>query len=324
MQRERALAAARAFGVQADDAIELPGGYVNGVWLTAPERAVVRVYGRLHVSRHALRFEHSVIDHAAQKLRLVAAPRRDPEGETFRLIEGSFVAVFPYIEGTTGDRSESAADACAVMLAAFHRAMSDFHPGRGARAVRSLGILPWFRERIIRLASDKLLARSVAWDDVLRGCADATVDIAAAVASLPILVVHGDPHPDNFVMALGAVKGLIDFDFAHETERVYDVATLIDTFARMDEDAPLALPRARAIARAYHAAAPLTPAEWHVLPAMMIRRNAALVWHVVSAHSARVPGDVGNAARYVARINELVARIRELRALAPEKAKETE
>lgn len=317
MDREGALAAAAAFGVRADDAVELSGGYVNEVWLTAPQRAVVRAYGRLHVSRHALRFEHSVIQHAAQKIRMVAPPRTDPQGRTFRLIGGAFVAVFAYIEGSTGDRGAQAGAACAQALAAFHRAMADFHPGTGARAVRSLGILPWFRERILRLSSDRLLARSVAWDDVLQGCADATVGIAGVGSTLPILVVHGDPHPDNFVIENGAVRGLLDFDFAHETERVYDVATAIDAFSREDEDAPLDIEAGRALARAYHAAAPLTPEEWYVIPDMMLRRNAALVWHVVNAHSARRPGDVGNAARYVARINEIRARAHELRGLGP-------
>ena len=122
---------------------------------------------------------------------------------------------------------------------------------------------------------------------------------------LPLATVHGDPHPDNFVVAGGLVAGLIDFDFSHETERAFDVGSAMDAFARADEEADLDVSLAAGIARAYHAAVPLGDAEWAMLPDFMLRRNAFLMWYVVSRHSQRAFGDIGNAERYARRVLEL-------------------
>jgi Ser/Thr protein kinase RdoA (MazF antagonist) len=120
-----------------------------------------------------------------------------------------------------------------------------------------------------------------------------------------LATVHGDPHPDNVVVADGRVRALLDFDFAHETERLYDVASGADAFGRAVEGAPLDLAAALGFANAYQAEARLTDEEWELVPDLMIRRNAFLVWYIVSRHGQRAFGDVGNADRYARRVAEL-------------------
>ena len=312
-----ALRLAAHFGVEGVGAHELEGGYSNENWRVMRADAtsvVVRKYGRLHVTRRAVFFEHAVMRHAAAHLPAVHASLAGPDGDSILLDEGSFIAVVPYVEGVTGERA--AAPAAAEALAAFHRAMVDFHPPR-PRATRTVGALAWLRNRLLRFAADPSLARRLPWDAVILAVSGALARFVPHAARLPLSTVHGDPHPDNFVVDRGKIVALLDFDFTHETERAYDVATAADAFARADEDAPLDRDAAEAFAHAYHVAAPLATEEWRFLPELMIRRNAMLVWYVVTRHGERAAGDIGNAERYARRVAELDAWARERRPPAP-------
>jgi len=312
-----ALRIAAYFGVDGSSAHELMGGYSNQSWRVMRAdgtSVVVRRYGRLHVTRRAVFFEHAVMRHAAARVPQVHAPLGGPDGDSIVLDDGAFVAVVPYVEGTTGEREGSAATA--ETLASFHRAMVDFHPAR-PRAVRTVGVLAWLRDRLLRFAADPLLARRLPWDQAILAVSGALARFVPYAGRLPLSTVHGDPHPDNVVLDRGLVIALLDFDFTHETERAYDVASAADAYARAGEDAPLDSARAEAFARAYHAAAPLGVEEWRLLPELMIRRNAMLLWYVVTRHGRRAAGDIGNAERYARRIAEVDAWARKRRSPQP-------
>jgi Ser/Thr protein kinase RdoA (MazF antagonist) len=278
----------------------------------------VRRYGRLHVTRAAIAFEHGVIAHAAERMPEIAAPLRDSNGATIVTPPGGgSAAVFPYAEGATGRRDLGTACAAACVLARFHRAMHDVHVTSGMRSARFLGMLPWLRERFTRFAADPLVARKLDWDALVAATTAATARVAPRVAALPVVVIHGDPNPGNVVSAPdGAVRALIDFDFAHETERVYDIGTLLDEFARDGDDEPLILARIAPLLAAYAQEAPLAPDEREVVPEAMLRRAATLVWYVATRHGERVPGDVGGAPRYAARAAEILAHANDIREAA--------
>ena len=295
----------------------LAGGYSNET-LRVDARAgrfVVRRYGRLHVTRAAIAFEHAVIAHAAEQLPEVVAPLRDAGGSTVVTPPtGGSAAVFPYVDGTTGLRDLATGCAAARVLGRFHRAMHDPSTSSGQafagglRSARFVGMLAWLRERFTRFAADPLVARTLDWDALVAATTAATARVAPCAAALPHVVVHGDPNPGNVVSVQpGEVRGLIDFDFAHETERVYDVGTLLDEFAREDDDGPLLLARVAPLLAAYADEAPLAPDERELVPEAMLRRAATLVWYVVTRHGERAPGDVGSAPRYAARAAEIVA-----------------
>ena len=300
-------------------AVALEGGYSNET-LRIDARAgrfVVRRYGRLHVTRAAIAFEHAVVAHAAAHLREVMAPLRDPGGRTIVTPPGGgSAAVFPYVDGETGRRDLATGCAAARLLARFHGAVRDVHPSTssgqavagGMRSARFVGTLAWLRERFTRFAADPLVARKLDWDALVAATTAATASVAPRAGALPHAVVHGDPNPGNVVsVQVGEVHGLIDFDFTHETERVYDVGTLLDEFARDDDDGPLILARVAPLVAAYAHEAPLAPDEREVVPEAMLRRAATLACYVATRHGERVPGDVGGAPRYAARAAEIVA-----------------
>jgi Ser/Thr protein kinase RdoA (MazF antagonist) len=289
----------------------LAGGYTNQT-LRLEVRAgrfVVRRYGGLHVTRAAIAFEHAVASHAAQRMREVVAPLRDGTGRSIvTAADGGLVAVLPYVDGETGRRDPATARAAAGVLARFHRAMRDVHVAGGMRSTRFLGALSWLRERFTRLAADPLTARKAAWDTLIAAATAAAAQVAPRAAALPHVVVHGDPNPGNVVVSGAAeVRGLIDFDFAHETERIYDLGTLLDEFGRAGDDAPLELGRIGPLVAAYAENAPLARDERELVPEAMVRRAATLAWYVATRHGERVPGDVGAAPRYAARVAEIVA-----------------
>jgi Ser/Thr protein kinase RdoA (MazF antagonist) len=302
---DEARGIAEAFGIPAEPLAELRGGYSNESWLARrPDGAlaVVRRYGRLNVTRAALFYEHAVMRHAAARTAFVRAPLETVTGDSLVAVGGAFAAVLPYVAGETGDRARSA-DAAAT-LARFHRAMHGFRAAR-PRATRTLGTLAWLRERFLRFANEPRLARALDWDAAIAIVTAATARIAPHATRLPQSVVHGDAHPDNVVTADGAVRGLIDFDFTHETERAYDVATAADAYGRPAEHGPLDRERFARFVAAYEAELPLVPAEREILWDMAIRRAAMLVWYVVTRHGLLASGDVGGAPLYVERLREL-------------------
>lgn len=305
MTASDALDYVRAWGFDPVMATELHGGFSNtsfAVRLSDGRSVVARRYGRLHLTRNAVFYEHAVQRYTAARGDVNLAPCEDGAGETLRFIDGAYVAVLPYVVGETGHRDHLAS--AAALLARFHRATIGFHAAR-PRGTRSLGTLGWLRHRFVRFAADPSLARALDWDSLIVAVAGATARLAPRVAQLPLGVVHGDAHCDNVVSRAGAAHALIDFDFVHETERAYDVATAADAYARVDEDAALDPARFLAFARAYDAHAPLTVAEWASLWDLAIRRSAMTVWYVVTRHGERARGDVGGAPRYVARAREL-------------------
>jgi Ser/Thr protein kinase RdoA (MazF antagonist) len=297
--------------VRAASATTLVGGYSNETVRvdTAGGSFVVRRYGRLHVSAAEIAFEHALAAHAASRMTEIVAPLRDPEGRTLLAApDGGLAAVFPYVDGVTGRRDAATGAAAARVLARFHRAVRDVHVGGGMRSVRFVGALSGLRERFVRFAADASVGRALDWDALIAAATAATARAAPLAAGLPHVIVHGDPNPANVVTgSAGEVRALLDFDFAHETERVYDLGVLLDEFARAGDDAPLDLARIAELIAAYAAEAPLTADERALVPEAMLRRAAWLVWYVVTRHGERVPGDVGGAPRYAARVREIAA-----------------
>jgi Ser/Thr protein kinase RdoA (MazF antagonist) len=240
----------------------------------------------------------------------VRAPLIDAAGASLHVEDGAFVAALPWVDGETGARDPATGAGAAQALARFHLAGRDLHLAGGLRSTRFLGIMPWLIACFQRFAAaDSPVARALPWDDLIVALSAATARLATRARMLPPAILHGDPNPGNVVVRDGRVRALIDFDFVHESERVYDVGALLDEFGRADDDGPLAYSRLGPLVAAYEAEARLTAEERAALPDAMLRHAATLVWYVVSRHGERTPGDVGGAPRYAARVREIARSI---------------
>ncbi len=239
----------------------------------------------------------------------IVAPLRDHDGRTVAIAPGGgLAAVFPYVAGVTGRRDPATAGAAARVLARFHRAVHDF-PSAGTVPRRGIvDRLAASRERFVRFAADSLVGRALDWDALIAATAAAAVRAERLARDLDRTIVHGDVNPGNVVSGdAGEVRALIDFDFVHRAERVYDLATLADEFARADDDAPLEVARIAELIAAYAGEEPLAPNERELVPEAMLLRAASLAAYVTARHGERVPGDVGGAPRYAARVAEIAA-----------------
>ena len=298
----------------------LAGGYSNQTLRVdaAAGRFVVRRYGRLHVTAAEVAFEHAVATHAAARMPEIVAPLRSSDGRTVaQAPDGGLAAVFPYVDGVTGRRDPATASAAARVLARFHRVVRGVHVAGGMRSLRFVGSFAALRERFVRFAADPLVGRALDWDALVAAMTAATARAAPLAAALPHVIVHGDPNPGNVVTrTAGDVRALIDFDFAHETERIYDLGTLLDEFARDGDDAPLELASIAPLVASYEEEAPLAREERELVPEAMLRRTASLVWYVATRHGERTPGDIGGAPRYAARVAEIVAAAEAIREAA--------
>jgi Ser/Thr protein kinase RdoA (MazF antagonist) len=296
---------AERFGIDGATARELRGGWVNDNWLvTGADGAdyVVRRYGRLEVTRETIAFEHAVMRHAAAHGASVAAPLDSLAGDSIVSEGDAYYAILPYVAGETGNRASAAFAAAA--LGRLHVALADFH-APSQYVMKSADALGLLAEAFRTFAVAPEVARKLDWAALIAAVEAAAERVRPAAGALPLATVHGDPHPDNFVVCEGRIAALLDFDFSHASERAYDVASGAETFGRADEDAPIDADRAVAFAAAYQPE--LGAEEWHRLPDLMIRRNAFLVWYVVTRHGRRSDGDIGNADRYARRILELAA-----------------
>ncbi len=148
----------------------------------------------------------------------------------------------------------------------------------------------WLRER--PSASDEPALVSFA-AQVEQFAAAFAARLAPHEAMLPRGVVHHDAHVGNLLCdEAGQIVALLDFDDAHETYLLADVAVLVDVWGTDQETRSFSPVRAAGMVRAYAQHRPLGAAEWELLPDFLALYHLADVTSYVSGRvQAGVPGD---------------------------------
>jgi len=195
-----------------------------------------------------------------------ARPIPDRRGCTLHTLLGRPAALVERLDGESTEEPTTA-DCARVgrMLARLHRAGEGFPMQRDDR--RGMG---WRRATAVRLypvldaADTRMLREELAHH---AGC---------DWRGLPRGVIHADLFPDNVLFRRGEISGVIDFYYACNDLRVYDLAITVNQWCTA-ADGALERDKVLAVLGAYHAERPLELAERAAWP-HMLRYGALRFW----------------------------------------------
>jgi len=148
----------------------------------------------------------------------------------------------------------------------------------------------WLRERPSALAELALVNFAA---QVKQFAAAFAARLAPHEAALPRGVVHHDAHPGNLLCdEAGQIVALLDFDDAHETYLLADVAVLVDIWGTDQHTHRCSPMRAAGVVRSYAQQRPLGAAERELLPDFLaLYRLADATSYVSNRIQAGMPGD---------------------------------
>ena len=188
-------------------------------------------------------FEHSILLHLAAKGFPVAAPIATSMGKTFLSGNGSFIALFPYIQGInyrdyifSPHRKRTYVNEGGRTLGLYHRYMERFVP-------HGMKTPPTLRETLERLDAALRDIRTV--PRLRRGAESAVRKLASFIdlfstrlgeverrlRQLPSLITHWDFGSHNILYRDERVVAVLDFTDAHEAPRAHDVIYAVSEFA---------------------------------------------------------------------------------------------
>jgi homoserine kinase type II len=269
-----------------ESATKAAHGFVNETVFvkTTKGRFVLRRNQR-RLSEDTHRYRHNLL--AWLEERQFPCPSFVPtrQGDTLLMINGYTYEIMPFIDAHDyNPQNPQHLRAIGRVLAEYHRAIEGFPPSSGEQN-------PRYHPHDVMALSERLLERDVMgdiyhelmWYDLraakLRGMLpDETY------RRLPHLVAHGDVHRDNFLFHHNTVVALLDYDQATWDVRITDLADALVGFTtdcatkQMPSvwgiyKGPIDETCATELLTAYHAVAPLTPAEIMALPSLI-----ELVW----------------------------------------------
>ncbi|WP_114854115.1 phosphotransferase enzyme family protein [Brachybacterium sp. YJGR34] len=215
-----------------------------GPWLNLPIADQARVL--VHLARHGIEVAEFLI---ADDARIVAGP-----------VEHPFV-LMPHRPHDRIDPSRSLEVERDVgrTIARLHAALS---------------VYPWpansYREQIVEGLEGELLLPG----DVQELLAPRRDTLAAALAPLPLQLVHGDLTPDNVLItrATGSAA-VIDLDHLPLAPRIWDLGKYLSRRLRR-LPGPAALANVTRLVAGYHRSSALTEQELHALPAAIAVMHA--------------------------------------------------
>lgn len=235
-------------------------GISNSNWLveTTGGRFILTMYER-RIDPADLPFFLGLLDHLSAKSCAVPRTIHDRSGAGWRELAGKAVALIEFLPGVSVDRPTAAqARAVGEALAQMHLASADFSHRRAnpldiGHTVRALAAC----------GTDALTAI----DPGLPQPAALAAEIQSQwPVELPQAVCHTDLFPDNVLMRGSRVAGMIDFYFACDEARAYDLAVTHAAWSfdlagtRFDQAVGTAL------VAGYEAVHPLTLAERAAMP----------------------------------------------------------
>ncbi len=250
MQPANAEQIAALYGLKLRAWQPLTGGQECETWRASSTRGdvVLRISPPWRTPAE-LAWTHDLMEFAAAALPEVAAPLPTRTGATLVLLAGGWAALLPFADGRHLDR-ESAQEraAAARLLARLHQRLrawpgGDRPPGRRPH-VADQPVVPGEPAALVDAGLDGWFADRVRRGDLTRGA------------------VHGDYHRRNVLWRDGRAGAVLDWDDAHRTFLMQEVAWAAWEFAKTAAGDDLHEDRATAFLREYRAAGgPCPPDE---------------------------------------------------------------
>jgi homoserine kinase type II len=240
----------------------LTGGVVNLILRIAAdgEELVLRRYDRTEPDEVA--WELALLRHLSGHGFPTAPLIATTDGALSTPFEGRPAALFGFVEGRPPDaRSATALGEIGAALARLHEVTAGLELGAPRRHKEARNRL----RRFVSTAADPALGTLVG--DVERFDAELGARLERLGGGLPRGIVHADAHPGNLLVDPNdRLLALLDFDDAHVTFLVAEVACLVLTWGLSRETYRLVPEWATAAVDAYARHRPLTAAEWELLP----------------------------------------------------------
>ena len=198
---------------------------------TTTSRFILTLYEK-RVDAGDLPFFLALLDHLAARGLPVPPALADRDGVAIQTLEGRPACLIRFLTGISLSRpTPQQAVTAGAALGRMHGAVADF----AGQRPNTLGVADW-RPLLDRCGHDL--------DGIapgLYGRIDAALDAVEAAwpRDLATSVIHADLFPDNVLMLGDQVTGLIDFYFACNDIRAYDVAVMHTSWAFDSIGAPL-------------------------------------------------------------------------------------
>ncbi|SNS05479.1 homoserine kinase [Sphingomonas laterariae] len=227
---------------------------------TTEQRFILTLYEK-RVDVADLPFFLALLDHLADKGLPVPRALADRNGTQLQTVAGRPACLIEFLQGVSVSHPTAAqAYATGEALGQMHAALADFD---GQRA-NALGLEGWaaLAQRCgadLDAIQPGLQARV---QDELRYLADNWP------GELPRSVVHADLFPDNVLMLGDKVSGIIDFYFAAQEVRAWDVAVTQAAWCFENDGTGFDADRAAALIAGYDASFGLSAAERAAFPAL--------------------------------------------------------
>jgi len=242
--------------------------------LKTTEASYILTLFEKRVHKADLPFFLGLMEHVAKRGVSCATAIAARDGALTRVLNGRPAAIISFLDGLS-IRQPTVTHCAAVgaTLAEFHEASSDFTVARA----NGLGQADW------RPLFEKSKARA---DEVEPGLArfmESELDYLdeAWPSGLPQGVIHGDLFPDNVFFLGGKLSGIIDFYFACNDMRAFDLACCLNAWC-FDEAMRFELDKSAALLAAYQAVHPLSPEETQALATLC--RGSAMRFLVTRLH----------------------------------------
>lgn len=249
-------------------------GVSNSNWLVettgatgAGARFILTMY-EFRIELDDLPYFLSLLDHLAERGCPVPRTIHDREGKLYRLVDGKGLALIEFLPGVSvSEPTQEQARSVGAALAQVHRAAADFAGNRE----NGMGLAEW--QRLTDACGHDGLAQI---DPQLAEIVERELALLAKnwPTDLPRSVIHADLFPDNVLMIGPKVTGLIDFYFACNDLRAYDVAVTHAAWCFSSDGRTFRPDLSAALLESYQSVEPLTAAEKAALP--LLARGAAM------------------------------------------------